>query len=46
MFVNTKIFINTALLFSGILFSSCGDDKKKEEPVKPEKGRIKTEVKK
>ncbi len=44
--VNTKIFINTAILFTGILLASCGGDKKKEEPVKPEKGRIKTEVKK
>lgn len=44
--VNTKILINTAVFFTGIFFTSCGGDKKKEEPVKPEKGRIKTEVKK
>lgn len=44
--VNTKTIIFTAIIFTGILFSSCGDDKKKEEPVKPEKGRITTEVKK
>jgi len=44
--VNTKILFNIAILFTGILLGSCGDDKKKEEPVKPEKGRIKTEAKK
>ena len=43
--VNTKILFNIAILFTGILLGSCGDDKKKEV-VKPEKGRIKTEVKK
>lgn len=44
--VNTKLLINTAILFTGISLVSCGGGKKKEEPVKPEKGRIKTEVKK
>ncbi len=43
--VNTKILLNTAILFTAILLVSCGDDKKKDTP-KPEKGRIKTEVKK
>lgn len=43
--VNTKILLNTALVITGILIGSCGNDKKKEEPVKPEKGRIKTEEK-
>jgi effector-binding domain-containing protein len=43
--VNTKIVFNTAILFTAILLGSCGDDKKKDPP-KPEKGRIKTEVKK
>ena len=43
--VNTKILFNTVILFTGILFGACGNNKKKE-PVKPEKGRIKTEVKK
>lgn len=43
--VNTKILFNTAILFTAILLVSCGDDKKKDPP-KPEKGRIKTEVKK
>jgi effector-binding domain-containing protein len=43
--VNTKILFNTALLFTAILLVSCGD-KKKKDPPKPEKGRIKTEVKK
>jgi effector-binding domain-containing protein len=43
--VNTKLFLNTTLLFSVLLLGSCGDNSKKE-PVQPEKGRIKTEVKK
>lgn len=34
-----------ALFFAAILLVACGTDKKKEEP-RPEKGRIKTEVKK
>ncbi len=43
--VNTKILFNAALLFTTILLVSCGGEKKKDTP-KPEKGRIKTEVKK
>jgi effector-binding domain-containing protein len=43
--VNTKILFNTTILFTAILLISCGGDKKKDAP-KPEKGRIKTEVKK
>jgi effector-binding domain-containing protein len=44
--VNTKTFINIAIVFTAILLCSCGGSDKKAEPVKPEKGRIKTEVKK
>ncbi len=43
--VNTRNLFNTATLFTAILLISCGGDKKKDPP-KPEKGRIKTEVKK
>lgn len=43
--VNTKNVLNTALLFTALLLGSCKDEKKKDPP-KPEKGRIKTEVKK
>ena len=43
--VNTKILFNTAIIFTTILLVSCGNDKK-QDPPKPEKGRIKTEVKK
>ena len=43
--VNTKISFNTAILFTAIVLVSCGGEKKKDTP-KPEKGRIKTEVKK
>lgn len=43
--VITKTFIYAPLVFTGILLGSCGPGKKKEAPVKPEKGRIKTEVK-
>lgn len=39
--------MNTAILFTAFLLGSCGGgDDKKKEPVKPEKGRITTEVKK
>jgi effector-binding domain-containing protein len=44
--VNTKTLLNISILFTGMLLASCGEDKKKEETVKPEKGRIKTEEKK
>lgn len=43
--VNTKILLNTTLLFIALLLVSCSEEKKKDSP-KPEKGRIKTEVKK
>ena len=43
--VNTKILFHTAILFTVILMVSCTEEKKKDPP-KPEKGRIKTEVKK
>ena len=43
--VNTKTLLNTAIFLTVIFLVSCGDEKKKEQP-KPEKGRIKTEVKK
>ena len=43
--VNTKILLNTTLLIIGLLLVSRREEKKKDPP-KPEKGRIKTEVKK
>lgn len=43
--VNTKFFFSTAILFTAILLVSCSEEKKKDPP-KPEKGRIKTDVKK
>ncbi len=43
--VNTKNLLNTVLFFTAFLLGSCNEEKKKDTP-KPEKGRIKTEVKK
>ena len=43
--VNTRFFFGTAILFIAILLVSCSEEKKKDPP-EPEKGRIKTEVKK
>ena len=45
MTFKTTTFFKIALFFTTILLVSCGG-KKKQEPAKPEKGRIKTEVKK
>ena len=43
--LHTKNLIQTAVLGIAILFSACGDHKKKD-PVKPEKGRVQTITKK
>jgi effector-binding domain-containing protein len=43
--VNKKILFNSVIFYIAVLLCSCGGDKK-QEPPKPEKGRIKTEVKK
>ncbi len=45
MTIKTTILFSNAIFFTAILLVSCGGDKK-QEPPKPEKGRIKTEVKK
>jgi effector-binding domain-containing protein len=45
MSANTKLLLNTSILFIMLLLVSCREEKKKDPP-KPEKGRIKTEVKK
>ena len=44
--VNTKIFLNTVVFFIAIFLGACGEEKKKDPPKPPEKGRVKTEVKK